>query len=239
MDRASKKIGLIGGVSPESTVFYYRLINQAAARRLGRPHSAEVIIYALDFGTMMKHYTAEDWPSFKAEVVRAGRALEAAGCDALAISSNTTQMAVFDLADAVGAPVINMLTVLGNALTDAGVQRPLVLGTPFVMEGDFYRPHLEAIYGLKTIIPGADDRREVDRVIFEELVNGVISPEARRSYIEIIARGAAAGADAVILGCTEIGLLIEQDHARQPVFDTTRLHAAAIAEFAFSERPAS
>lgn len=232
LQRAMRKIGLIGGVSPQSTVFYYRLLNDAARVALGKDHSAEIVIHALDFGVMMEHYTASNWPVFKSEVVKAGQGLEAAGCDALAISSNTTQMAADVLAGSVSVPVINLLEVLGVAMIRKRVSKPLLLGTPFVMEGDFYRPQLKARFGIEAIIPDAGDRKTVDRVIFEELVEGEVLEGSRNAYLEIIAKGVQSGADSVILGCTEIGLLIEQRHTEMPVFDTTRLHAAAIADFA-------
>ncbi|MEM0986523.1 MAG: amino acid racemase [Pseudomonadota bacterium] len=175
-----KRIGLIGGVSPESTVVYYRLLNAAAKAAMGGDHSAELVIYSLDFGVMVERYGRAEWPAFNGEVVKAARALEAAGCELLAICSNTTQRAADDVTAAVDLPLIRMIDVVARALSSAGIKRPLLLGTPFVMEGDFYRPTLEARFEGSCIVPGRDDREQVDRIIFEELVNGIIlAPPAR------------------------------------------------------------
>ena len=229
-----KRIGLIGGVSPESTVLYYRLLNAAAREAMGGDHSANLMIFSLDFGKIHKLYDAEDWAGFKAEVVGAGHALTAAGCELLAIGSNTTNMAADDVQAAVGVPVISLFEALVVALRARSATRPLLLGTPFVMEGPYYRQKLAEEFDMPTTVPSPGDRREVDRVIFEELVNGQFLDTSRDAYLEIIARGVADGADSVILGCTEIGLLIGQHHTDLPVFDTTRLHAAAIAQAALT-----
>lgn len=227
-----KRIGLIGGVSPESTVVYYRLINAAAEAGLGRDRSADMVIVSLDFGAMKALYAAPDWPAFKARVVEAARALEAAGCEVLGICSNTTQVAAGEVAAATDVPLVRMIDTLATALSAAGVSRPLLLGTPFVMTGDFYRPALEATFTGSCLIPEAGDRAVVDRVIFEELVRGRVLAGSRDALLAIIARGRAAGADAVILGCTELMLILDDTHTDLPVFDSTALHARALAEAA-------
>lgn len=229
-----KRIGLIGGVSPESTIIYYQLLNQAAADIYGPPASADVVIHALNFGEMYSHYASNDWDRFKAIVIDAAKGLEAAGCELIGISSNTTQIAAREAASAINIPLINLVDCLANTMQAAGVTRPLLLGTPFVMTGDFYRPELKSRHGFECIIPDADGRDLVDRVIFEELVKGQVLEHSRAAYLDIIDKGAKQGADAVILGCTEIGMLIEQDHTDIAVFDTTRIHAAALANAAFS-----
>ena len=229
-----KRIGLIGGVSPESTVIYYQLLNQAAQQRYGETSSAEVVIHALNFGEMYGYYKAEDWTTFKQRVVDAAKGLALQGCDLVAISSNTTQVAANDAAAALEIPLINLLECLADAMREKGIQKPLVLGTPFVMNGPYYRAELLATYGFETLIPEPAAQAVIDRVIFEELVKGVVRPESRQAYLEIIDAGRQAGADGVILGCTEIGMLIEQAHTSLPVFDTTLIHAAAIAEAAFT-----
>lgn len=230
-----KRIGLIGGVSPESTVVYYRRLNAAAREKLGGEHSQDLVVHSLDYGQMLGFYNAQNWVSFKANVVSSGKALAAIGCDALAICSNTVQLAADDLAAAVDIPVLNLLDALSAALKAADVKRPLLLGTPLTMEGDFYRPTLKAKSGLDTIVPGTDDRAIVDRVIFDELCHGIVRDNSRHDWLEIIERGVSQGADCVILGCTEIGLLIEQSHLKLPVFDTTLIHTKAITDFAISD----
>ena len=230
-----KRIGLIGGVSPESTVVYYRLLNAAARKKLGGEHSADVVIYSLPYGVMLDHYNAGDWVSFKAAVVDAGKRLQAAGCEVLAISSNTTNMAAEDVAAQVDRPFIFLQETLADALKAAAMKSPLLLGTPVTMEGEWYRPNLHEKYGVETSIPNAEDRETVNRIIFNELTHGVVKDESRQAYLDIIERGKAAGADCVILGCTEIGLLIEQRHVDLPVFDTTIIHAAAISDFALGD----
>lgn len=228
-----KRIGLIGGVSPESTVVYYRLLNAAARRAYGGETSADIIIHSLNYGRMYAYYKASDWPAFKSTVVAAGRGLQAAGADVLAISSNTTNMAADDLAAAVGVPVVFLLETLRDALRAQGVERPLLLGTPVVMEGDFYRPTLRDRFGVETLVPDADDRAVVNRIIFDELVEGVVSDKSRQDYVDVIERNKARGADSVIFGCTEIGMLLEQRHVDLPAFDTTLIHTEALAQFAF------
>lgn len=229
-----KRIGLIGGVSPESTVIYYRLLNAAARQAYGGDSSADMVIQSLNFGYMHELYRAADWTTFKKTVVGAAKNLENAGCDLIAISSNTTQMSVFDVVDTVNVPVINLLDAVSAKVASVGSTNPLLLGTRMTMEGEFYRPTMAERYGLTTITPDTDDRIEVNRIIFDELCEGEILGPSRKRYVEVIERGREQGADGVILGCTEIGMLISQEHVDIPVFDTTKIHAAAIAEFAFA-----
>ena len=233
-----KRIGLIGGVSPESTVIYYRLLNAAARQVYGGDHSANVVVFSLDFGEMHALYRAADWSAFRAKVVEAGRSLEAAGCALIAITSNTVQLAADDVAEAVDSRVIHLMDPLKRSMEARGASKPLLLGTPVVMEGPFYRSTLRERYGIETTVPNDADREIVNRVIFDELVEGDVRDASRDAYLEIIERGRQAGSDCAILGCTEIGMLIEQSHLELPVFDTTRLHAAAIAQEAFANAPA-
>ncbi len=228
-----KRIGLIGGVSPESTIIYYQLLNRAAAQRYDARASAEVVIHALNFGQMHALYAKQDWDAFKAIVVEAARGLAVNGCELIGILSNTTQIAARQAAAAIDVPLVNLIDCLASAMRKAGVKRPLLLGTPFVMTGDFYRPELKQRHGFECLIPDAEGRDIVDRVIFEELVKGQVKPQSRAAYLEIMDKGVAQGADAVILGCTEIGMLISQTHTDIAVFDTTHIHAAALAEAAF------
>ncbi len=225
-------IGLIGGVSPESTAIYYRLMNAHARERFGGQHSVNALIYALDYGVMIGHYDAADWDAFRAEVAKGGRALKDAGVDLLAITSNTTHLAAEALFEATRLPVVHMLDVLAGAMKARGVERPLLLGTRVVMEGPFYRPDLEKRYDGAVMTPDESDRIEACRVILDELVNGEVLDVSKARYLEIIDKARREGADGVILGCTELCMILGDGDADLPVFDTTALHAKAIFEFA-------
>ena len=230
-----KLLGLIGGVSPESTAIYYRLLNDAARARLGGDHSQRMIISSFDFSVMHDLYRDADWGGYIKAIVEAGERLKAASVDALMICSNTSGMATADLRAATGLPVIDLIDALATALKAADVKQPLLLGTPFTMEGDFYRPALMERHGQETLIPGPEDRETISRVILDELVNGVVRDASRHAYLDIIDRGRSADADGVILGCTEICMLISQSDLDLPVFDTTAIHAAAASAFAFDK----
>lgn len=227
-----RTLGLIGGVSPESTALYMRLLNDGVRVRLGGEHSAAFVLCHLDYGVMIAHYRAARWPDFTEEVVKAGRRLVAAGADALMITSNTTHLAAEALAEATGARVIHLLDALAGALRQAGARRPLLLGTPPVMSGAFYRPALAQRFGGDTLVPSAPDQREVERIILDELCLGAVTGASRARLVEIVERAPAA--DGVILGCTELPLILSPADLRLPVFDTTALHAAAGVEFALS-----
>ena len=230
-----KLIGLIGGVSPESTAIYYRLLNQAAQARLGGEHSANLLLYALDYGVMIKHYDDRNWPCFIDEVVKGGKHLAAAGVDALFICSNTTHVAADAVAEATGLPVIHLLDCLARAMDEARVKKPLLLGTPVVMGEDQYRNELAKRYDGDVLTPDNEEQAVIGRIILDELVNGKVLEASRGELIRIIDRYAASGAEGVILGCTELCMILSQDHHTLPVFDTTGLHAAAASKFAFEE----
>ena len=227
-----KLLGLIGGVSPESTAIYYRLLNDATRARLGAEHSANLMIYALDYGVMIEHYDNEDWPAFTHEVVVGARCLAAAGVDAIVICSNTTHLAADAVRKATNLPVIHMLDSLAAAMDDAGVQRPLLLGTPVVMSGHHYRPALASRFAGEVVTPTSDEQETVARIILEELVRGDVLDASRRALLDIVKRHVSAGADGVILGCTELCMILSQDHFSLPLFDTTSIHAGAAAAFA-------
>ncbi len=221
-------IGLIGGVSPEATKIYYALLNDHARSKQGGQHSAETLFYMLDYGLMFGHYQAENWDAFKAEVVKAGLALKAAGAAAIAITSGTTHVGADAVAAATGLPIIHMLDSLTNAMHAQSTKRPLLLGTPWVMSGDFFAPALAQRYSGKPIIPSEEDRDRVGRIIFDELVNGIVKDTSRAEMAAMVARYAAQGADGVILGCTELCMILEQADCTVPVFSTTHIHAEAI-----------
>ena len=228
-----KLLGLIGGISPESTEVYVRLFNRAARARLGGEHSANFVVWHLDYGVMIELYHRGDWKGYADEIVTAGQGLKRAGAAGLMICSNTSHVAAAALGQATGLPVIHVLDALSLAMTKAGVRRPLLLGTPAVMSGEFYRPALAARYDGEPVIPKTDEQREIGRVIFDELCHGVVAEPSRAALLAMVA--AHPDADAVILGCTELCLILSQEHVTSPVFDTTALHAQAAMAFAFGE----
>lgn len=227
-----KLLGLIGGVSPEATAIYYRLLNEAAQRRLGPHHSANLMLYALDYGVMIRHYEARDWEAFTAEVAKGATKLAAAGADAFIICSNTTHIAADEAARASGLPIIHMLDVLAQALKQKAVERPLLLGTPVVMGETHYREGLSRRYDGAVLTPTENEQQIIGRIILDELVTGRVEDASREELLEIIA---GHDCDGVILGCTELCMILSQAHCSIPVFDTTALHAAAASAFAFGD----
>lgn len=230
-----KLLGLIGGVSPEATAIYYRLLNTFARERLGGEHSANLMLYALDYGVMIGHYDARDWDAFNAEVVKGAKKLANAGVDAVIITSNTTHVAADAVCDAIDVPLIHMLDVLASEMRSRGIRRPLLTGTPVVMSEAHYRNDLGKRYGGDLKTPDADEQAVIGRIILDELVNGVVKDESRREYLKIINRWRGEGADGVILGCTELCMILDQSHTDLPVLDTTSLHAKAASAWAFEE----
>lgn len=221
-------VGLIGGVSPEATHIYYRLLNQAARGHFGGQHSARVLFHMLDYGVMFGHYQANDWDAFRAEVVTAALSLKAGGARAIAITSGTTHVAADAVAEATGLPVIHMLDSLTEAMVQAGSSRPLLLGTPWTMQGEYFRAALATRFTGSPSIPDPAEREMIGRIIFDELVDGEVKPASRRDLSEMIARHQTLGADGVILGCTELCMILNQGDCDIPVFSTTHIHAAAI-----------
>ncbi|MFN3958923.1 MAG: aspartate/glutamate racemase family protein [Parvularculaceae bacterium] len=225
-----RTLGLIGGVSPESTLLYLRHLNDGVRARLGGEHSAAFLLAHLDYGVMIAHYRASAWPAFTEEVVKAGKALVRGGAEALMITSNTTHVAADALAAATGAPVLHLLDALAAAMTARGVRRPLLLGTPPVMAGPFYRTALGRRFDGEILTPAAANQPAIERIILDELCRGAVTEAARARLKAIIS--AEGRADGVILGCTELPLILSQADLSIPVFDTTALHAAAGVEFA-------
>ncbi|WP_084420457.1 aspartate/glutamate racemase family protein [Henriciella litoralis] len=221
-------VGLIGGVSPEATKIYYELLNGHARDRLGGQHSARCLFYMLDYGVMIGHYHDENWEAFKAEVIKGALSLKAAGAEAIAITSGTTHVAAEAVAQETGLPVIHMLDSLSDAMIAKGVASPLLLGTPWVMSGDFFAPALAQRFPGTPVIASAEDCDLVGRVIFEELVEGVVKDSSRDELTAMITRYADEGADGVILGCTELCMILSDGDGPLPVFSTTHIHADAV-----------
>ncbi len=220
-------IGLIGGLSWESTAEYYRIINRGAQRALGGVHSARSLIYSFDFGEIeaMQHRGA--WDEAAAAMCDAARRLERGGADFLIICSNTMHRMADEIAAAVRIPLLHIADPTGAAIKRQGFRRIGLLGTAFTMEQPFYRHRLEERFGLEVLVPDEKGRAIVHDIIYRELVKGEVRPDSRKAYAAIIADLVAAGAEAIILGCTEIMLLVQPEDSAVPLFDTTTLHAEA------------
>lgn len=230
-----RTIGLLGGMSWESSVEYYRIINEETRRRLGGTHSARSVMYSVDFHEVeaLQHQGA--WDELTDRMTTAAKLVEAGGADCLVICTNTMHRMADEVQAAVGIPLIHIADATAAAVKSAGVDVVALLGTRFTMEGDFYRGRLEKAHDLDVIVPAAEARETVHRVIYDELVQGVVSDPSRRAYLAIIDELVAAGAGGVIAGCTEIELLVEPHHVEVPYFPTTRLHALAAVDWALSE----
>jgi aspartate racemase len=226
-----RTIGLIGGMSWESTALYYRRINEQVRTFLGGLHSADIVMRSVDFARIVDLQQADAWEDASAIVAQIARELESAGAECLVICTNTMHKIADGVERAVDAPLIHIVDVTAKALRRANARRPLLLATRYTMEQSFYRSRLRDL-GIDAIVPDAGDRAAVHNVIFEELCRGTVREDSRREYLDIIARGRAQGADSVILGCTEVGLLIGSQHVALPIFDSTLLHADAAVEFA-------
>lgn len=226
-----KTIGLIGGMSAESTVPYYRQINRRVAERLGGLHSARLLLYSVDFHDVERMQADGRWDAAGALLADCARVLERAGADFLVLATNTMHRVAPAIEAAVGIPLLHIADATTAALRAAGIARVGLLGTRFTMEQAFHRERLERA-GLEVLLPPAEDRAEVHRVIYEELCLGEVREDSRRRYARIIADLVARGAQGVILGCTEIGLLVGPADSAVPLFDTTAVHAQAAADYA-------
>jgi aspartate racemase len=221
-------------MSWESTLPYYRHINEAVRERLGGLHSARLVLYSLDFHEIEALQRQGDWAAAGTLLADAARRLESAGADFLLLCTNTMHKVADAIEAASALPLLHIADPTAAAIQAAGLQRVGLLGTRFTMEQSFYRQRLEDRHGIQVLVPDEPDRAEVHRVIYEELCRGVVSEASRQAYRQVISRLVARGAQAVILGCTEIGLLVRADDAEVPLFDTCVLHAQAAAERALS-----
>jgi aspartate racemase len=231
-DAQMRTIGLIGGMSWESTAVYYRRINEQVRTRLGGLHSADVVMRSVDFAGIVGLQKADRWDDAAAVLSAIGRDLQSAGAACLLICTNTMHKLADSVQRAVDVPLLHIVDVTAEALLAAGVRRPLLLATRYTMEQDFYLARLRDQHGIAAIVPAEADRAIVHDVIFDELCQGIVKDSSRQRFVDIIARSRAAGADSVILGCTEIGLLIGPQDIDLPTFDSTLLHADAAVAFA-------
>lgn len=230
-----KTIGIIGGVSWTSSIEYYRLMNEMVQDELGGLHSAKILMYSIEFGEFSKQERlAErgDWAPLKRIMIDAAQRLERGGADFIVIASNTMNSLADLIAANVKIPIINIAEVTGAKVKEKGIKTVALLGTAYTMEQDFYRGILREKYGLKVVIPAKSEREYINTVIFDELCAGKINEESRKQFVRIIERLAKEeGAEGVILGCTEIPLLIKQEDVNIPVFDTTAIHSEAAVKY--------
>jgi aspartate racemase len=230
-----KTIGIIGGMSWESTLPYYRRINELVQRRLGGLHSARIVLMSVDFADIEALQTAGEWDEAGSRLADVARSVESAGADCVLLATNTMHKVASWIEDAVDIPLLHIVDATAAAIRREGLGTVGLLGTRFTMEEDFYRARLEERFSLSVIVPDAADREYVDRVIYEELCCGIVADASREAFGSIIGRLVDAGAEGVILGCTEIPLLVSAASVAVPVFDTGELHAEAAVAFALGE----
>jgi aspartate racemase len=221
-------------MSWESTTEYYRLLNRGISERLGGLHSARLLMHSVDFADVATMQQAGDWRAAGALLGEAAAGLESIGAAAIVLATNTMHQVAGDIERAIGVPLIHIVDPTGEALVRHGVRRAGLLGTRYTMELPFWKERLLDRYGIELIVPDEADRVLVHRVIFDELCRGRIDPVSRAEYVSVTERLGASGAEAVIFGCTEIGLLVRPDDVPLPAFDTTVLHAAAAVEFSLA-----
>lgn len=230
-----KTLGLIGGMSWESTVTYYQLLNRGVREALGGLHSAQLLLWSFDFADIEACQMRGDWARATELMLSAAKRLERAGADALMICTNTMHRMADDIERAANIPLLHIADATAYGIRSQRVDRPLLLGTQFTMEQDFYKGRLRSHHDIGVVIPDETDRRVVHDVIYDELCVGEINPKSKLRYLELIERQVQDGADGVILGCTEIGLLIKPDDVSVPVFDTTAEHVRMALDFALSD----
>jgi aspartate racemase len=229
-----KTIGLIGGMSWESSAEYYRLINQRMKERLGGHHNARSVMVTVSFDEIKALQHAQRWDELGEHMKQAARQVQAAGADVVLLCTNTMHRVAPALEAALAVPFIHIVDPTAQALRDAGIRRVGLLGTAFTMEQDFYRGRMQDRHGIDVVVPEAPDRARVHQIIYDELCHGIVRDESRDVYRRIIDSMQAQGVGGVILGCTEIALLIAQKDVTLPVFDTTALHAHAAVEWALA-----
>jgi len=231
-----KVIGLIGGLSWESSAEYYRILNEAVRDRLGGLHSARILMWSFDFAEIEALQHVGRWDEATRLMIDAARRLERGGADFVLIASNTMHRMAGDVQAAIDIPLLHIADPTAERIRAAGITRVGLLGTAFTMEQDFYKGRLASEHGLEVLVPDEADRAAVHRIIYEELVQGRVEPSSREAYRVVMARLAERGAEAIILGCTEIMLLVGAEDSPVPLYDTTTIHAEAAVERALAER---
>ncbi len=227
-----KTIGLIGGMSWESTVIYYQLLNRMARQRMGGLHSARLLLWSFDFAEIEALQAIGDWDAATIAMCEAAQNVEKGGAECIIICTNTMHKMADAVQAAVNIPLIHIADATAAAIRQTSAQKPLLLATRYTMEQDFYKGHLADKHGINVIIPDETGRTLVHNIIYDELCQGIISPASKQRYLEIVENGLSRDADGIILGCTEVGLLLSQSDFDVPVFDTTELHAKTAMDFA-------
>ena len=231
-----RTIGLLAGMSWESSLEYYRILNEEVARRLGGLHSAKCVMVSIDFARLEAQQTSGQWNAAAGDLAQAARQLELAGAECVLICANTMHKAAPAVQAAVGIPLLHIADAAGERARAAGLSKVALLGTRYTMEEGFLKDRLRERFGFEVLIPPETERGQVHRVIFEELVLGKILPQSKETYLRIIDGLVKQGAQGIILGCTEIGLLVQQsDRPNVPFFDTVRVHAEAAVDWALQE----
>lgn len=230
-----KTIGLIGGMSWESSIEYYRIINQETRKRLGGLHSAKSIMLSVDFAEIEVLQAQGRWDEAGTLLMAAGRNLEAGGADFVVLCTNTMHKVAAQIQSHMHVPLLHIADATARKIKQKGIERIALLGTRFTMEEDFYKGRLTQTYGLKVLIPAADEITTVNRIIYDELCMGKILPASKAFYVKVMEGLVKNGAEGIILGCTEIGLLVQQADSTVPLFDTTKIHAEAAVEFALED----
>lgn len=226
-----RMLGLIGGMSWESTAIYYRFLNEGAKRRLGGLHSARLLLWSVDFADIAACQAAGEWDRLAAMMVDAARKLAGGGAEAIVVCANTMHKVADEIAGAVSIPLIHIADATASAVNATACRRPAFLATRYTMEQDFYKGRLVR-HGLSPLVPDEHGRELVHRVIYDELCQGVVRPESKRTFIAEVDALRSSGADGVILGCTEVGMILSQADFDIPVFDTAAIHATAALDFA-------
>jgi aspartate racemase len=231
-----KTIGLIGGMSWESTIQYYRIINETVRDRLGGLHSAKLVLFSVDFHEMERLQSTGDWAEAGRVLAQAGRSLELAGADFLVLCTNTMHKVASAIERAVAIPLFHITDPTAAEIKCSGFKTVGLLGTRFTMEQDFYRSRLQSPHGISVLVPEAADREIVHRVIYEELCLGKVVDASRIQFRKVIKDLVDSGAEAIVLGCTEISMLVQRSDSPVPLFDTTSIHACKAAEWAMAPR---
>lgn len=229
-----KTIGLLGGMSWESTLIYYRAINEGIKEKLGGLHSAKICLYSVDFDEIEKYQHSGNWKATARILSDGARRVEAGGADFLVLCTNTMHKVVPDIEKQLNIPILHIADATAKRIKGLGIRAVGLLGTNFTMEHDFYKGRLSDKYGLKVLVPEEPDRQRVHGVIYNELCLGKILESSRKEYLRIIDQLVGCGAEAVILGCTEIGLLVQQKHTSAKLLDTTMIHAEEAVEMALT-----
>ncbi len=234
MELCMKTLGLIGGMSWESSAQYYRLINEDVRQRLGGAHSAQLLLWSVDFAGIKQLQHDGDWAALGDYMVDAARRLQAGGAELLLVCTNTMHTLAGRIEAECPLPLLHIADPTAAAILQAGIRKVGLLGTAFTMEQAFYRDRLQERFGLQVLVPEAEDRRSVHDIIYQELIAGVVRERSRQVYADVIARLVERGAEAIILGCTEIMLLVRPEDSAVPLFDTTALHARAAVDAALA-----